>query len=228
MTHHAEAAKVLLKVHERVPTHPGATHYTIHANDVTGRADQSLDIVRAYDEIAPSVPHALHMPTHIFVRLGAWPDVIEWNRKSAEAVLRFPAGERVSLHYPHAMDYLLYAHLQRGEDAKARAVLDATLERGKYENDFASAFHLAAMPARYAVERRAWDEAAAVPPRTPDYVPWDVYPWAEAASWFARGLGAARGGDAATARAAEARMAELRERRKPGRRPSPPTSRSTG
>lgn len=212
MAHHAEAAKVLLRIHERVPTHPGATHYTIHANDVSGRADQSLDIVRAYDEIAPTVPHALHMPTHIFVRLGAWPDVIEWNRKSAAAALRFPAGDRVSLHYPHAMDYLLYAHLQRGEDGNARAVLDETLAREKYEDDFASAFHLAAMPARHAIERRAWKEAAAIAPRTPGYVPWDRYPWAEALSWFGRGLGAARVGDAATAREAEARMAELRDR----------------
>jgi len=212
MAHHARAATVLLQIHERVPRHPGATHYTIHANDVTGRAGESLDIVRAYDEIAPSVPHALHMPTHIFVRLGAWPDVIEWNRKSAAAALRFPAGDRISLHYPHAMDYLIYAHLQRGEDGKARAVLVETLQGGKYEDDFASVFHLAAMPARYAIERRAWDEAAEITPRTPGYLSWDTYPWAEALSWFARGLGAARTGDMATARESEARMAELRDR----------------
>ncbi len=212
MAHQARAARVLLRIHEQEPTHPGAIHYTIHANDVDSRAAESLDIVRSYGEIAPSVPHALHMPTHIFVRLGAWPDVIEWNRKSAEAALRFPAGEAVSLHYPHAMDYLLYAYLQRAEDDKARAVLDETLKREPYQADFASAFHLAAMPARYVVERRAWAEAAALKPRAPAYLNWDQYRWPEALTWFAKGLGAARIGDLAGARLAQSRMQELGDR----------------
>lgn len=209
MAHHAKAAKVLLRIHEREPRHPGAIHYTIHANDVTGREGESLAIVRSYDQIAPSVPHALHMPTHIFVRLGEWPEVIEWNRKSADAALRFPVGDRLSLHYLHAMDYLLYAHLQRGEDDKARAVLAEALGKGRHQEDFVSAYHLAAMPARYAVERRAWTEAAAVTPRTPADVAWDRYAWAEALSWFARGLGAVRTGDLAAAQQAEARMRAL-------------------
>ena len=111
MTYHSRAAEVLLSVYERVPTHPGAIHYTIHANDVGTRAGRSLDVVRSYGEIAPAVPHALHMPTHIFVRLGEWPDVIEWNRKSSAAALRFPAADGISHHYPHAIDYLVYAYL---------------------------------------------------------------------------------------------------------------------
>lgn len=211
MAHQARAASVLLRIYEKEPTHPGAIHYTIHANDVDTRADESLDIVRSYGNIAPSVPHALHMPTHIFVRLGSWPDVIEWNQKSAEAALRFPAGDAISLHYPHAMDYLLYAYLQRAEDKKARAVLDETLRREPYQADFASAFHLAAMPARYAVERRAWAEAAALAPRTPTYLEWDGYRWPEALTWFAKGLGAAHTGDLAGARTAVARMEALRD-----------------
>jgi hypothetical protein len=189
-------------------------HYTIHANDVTGREGTSLDIVRSYDQIAPSVPHALHMPTHIFVRLGDWPGVIEWNVKSAEAALKLPAGDRISLHYPHAMDYLLYAHLQRRELDAARAVLAETLGREKYEADHASAFHLAAMPARFAIERRAWAEAATLEPRTPAYVEWDRYVWAEALVWFGRGLGAAHTGDPARAGEALERMAALRDRAK--------------
>ena len=205
------AARILLAIHEREPTHPGAIHYTIHANDVDARAGESLDVVRSYSGIAPSVPHALHMPTHIFVRLGEWAEVIQWNRRSADAALEVDAGGGVSHHYPHATDYLLYAHLQRGDDGRARAVLEETLAKERYQDSFISAFHVAAMPARYAVERRAWEEAAAVEPNTPATLSWDKYPWPEAIAWFGRGLGAARSGDLATAREAEARMAALRD-----------------
>jgi tetratricopeptide (TPR) repeat protein len=212
MLHQARAAEVLLGIYDREPTHPGAIHYTIHANDVQGRADESLDVVRSYDDIAPSVPHALHMPTHIFVRLGAWPDVIEWNRKSADAALRFPAGDAISHHYAHATDYLAYAYLQQGADEEASAVMDATLSRAPHQGTFMSAFHLAALPARYAVERRAWEEAAAVAARQPKYLAWDRFWWPEAMSWFAKGLGAVQTGDLTGARAAEARMRALRDR----------------
>jgi len=212
LAHNERAAEILLAIHESEPTHPGAIHYTIHANDVDARADESLDIVRGYSGIAPSVPHALHMPTHIFVRLGEWPGVIEWNRRSADAALEVDAGDGISGHYPHATDYLLYAHLQRGDDEQARAVLAETLERERFQDIFTSAFHLAAMPARFAVERRAWAEAAAIEPRAPASLSWDRYTWPEAISWFARGVGAARSGDLAAARDAEARMTALRDR----------------
>lgn len=211
MLHQARAAEVLQRIHDRQPTHPGSIHYTIHANDVQGRADESLDIVRSYDDIAPSVPHALHMPTHIFVRLGAWPDVIEWNRKSADAALRFPAGDAISHHYSHAMDYLAYAYLQQGADQKVADVMHETLPRSPHQGTFISAFHLAALPARYAVERRAWDEAAALPVRKHEYLPWDRFWWPEAITWFAKGLGAAHHGDVHAARMAEARMKTLRD-----------------
>lgn len=211
MVHQARAAEVLLGIYERQPTHPGAIHYTIHANDVTGRADRSLDIVRSYDDIAPTVPHALHMPTHIFVRLGEWPDVIEWNQKSADAALKFPAGEAISHHFAHAVDYLVYAHLQRGADEKAGALVREALERAPHQGTFISAFHVAAMPARYGVERRAWAEAARIPVRQHDYLSWDRFWWPEAMSWFAKGLGAVHTGDLAAARAAEQRMQTLRD-----------------
>ena len=211
MIYHAEAAKVLLDIYDQRPTHPGAVHYTIHANDTAARAGEALDVVRSYSKIAPSVPHALHMPTHIFVRLGDWPATIEWNRKSAAAALRFPHGDAVSHHYPHAMDYLLYARLQQGEDQRAKALLDETLMKENYQDSFVSGFHLAAMPARYAVERRDWVEAAKLEPRMPGTLSWDRYPWAEALSWCARGLGAAHGGDLDAARAAERRMEALRD-----------------
>lgn len=206
---HAEAARVLLQVYREEPKHPGAIHYTIHSNDMSGRAGESLQVVRSYSEIAPDVPHALHMPTHIFVRLGEWPEVIEWNERSADAALRHPAGDRVSHHYPHATDYLLYARLQRAEDDEAKTVLRETLAKGPYQDSFISAFHLAVMPARYAVERRDWEAAARIEPREPADLSWDAYPWPEAMSWLARGLGSVHTGALDKAKAAEKRMAEL-------------------
>jgi tetratricopeptide (TPR) repeat protein len=208
---HAEAETVLRGVYDQVPTHPGAVHYTIHANDATGRADRSLDIVKSYGEIAPEIAHALHMPSHIFVRLGDWPGVVEWNRRSADAALKHPAGDAVSHHYLHAADYLLYAFLQRGEDERAAAVLDEAMAQGNHQASFISAFHAAAMPARYAVERREWAEAAALEPRAPDYLPWDKALWAEGMTWLARGLGSVHTGDLEGAREAEARLAALRD-----------------
>jgi tetratricopeptide (TPR) repeat protein len=212
MAYQGRAAAVLLGLYEREPTHPGAIHYTIHANDVDTRAGESLEVVRSYSNIAPEVPHALHMPTHIFVRLGKWPEVIEWNRKSAAAALRFPAADGISHHYPHALDYLVYAYLQRGEDEPARVIVEEVLAREEpFQATFISAFHLAAMPARYAVERRVWDEARAVTPVTPASVAWERFWWPESLSWFARGLGAVHGGDAGEAERAERRMIELRD-----------------
>ncbi len=212
MAYQGRAAGVLLGIYERVPTHPGAVHYTIHANDVDDRAGESIEIVRSYSNIAPEVPHALHMPTHIFVRLGTWPEVIAWNRKSAAAALRFPAPDGISHHYTHALDYLVYAYLQRGADEQARAVIEEVMGRHEpFQGTFINAFHLAAMPARYAVERRAWDEARAVAPGTPASVAWERFWWAESISWFARGLGAAHTGDVEEAERAERRMVELRD-----------------
>ncbi len=210
----AAAAAVLETVHEESPTQPGAIHYTIHANDVDGRADVSVDITRSYDDIAPSVPHALHMPTHIYVRLGEWDEVIAWNRRSADAALAHPAGEFVSHHYPHAIDYMAYAYLQQANDEAARAVIDELESTGPYQPTFISTFHLASTPARYYVERREWEEAAALEPRLPADLPWDGNPATEAITWFARGLGAARSGDVVGAREAEARLAALRDAEK--------------
>ncbi|MBT8402008.1 MAG: hypothetical protein KJO98_16150 [Rhodothermia bacterium] len=212
MAHNARAAEVLLSIHEREPTHPGAIHYTIHANDVDARAGESLDVVRSYSAIAPEVPHALHMPTHIFVRLGAWNDVIEWNRRSADAALKLPAGDAISHHYPHAIDYLVHAYLQRGEDDKAKAAIDEIGSKADpFQPTFISAFHLGSIPARYAVERRDWAAAASIAPRTPESVKWDGFWWPEAISWFARGMGAVRTGNVEDAEKSKVRLIELRD-----------------
>lgn len=207
-----EAEAVLRGIYEQEPTHPGAIHYTIHATDADGRADRALEIVRRYGEIAPEVPHALHMPSHIYVRLGGWPEVIDWNRRSAEAALKHPAGKDVSHHFPHAADYLLYAYLQQGEDKLARAIMEEALSKDHFQPSFISAYHLAAMPARYAVERRDWREATELEPRSPDYLPWDKAAWAEGLTWLARGLGGVHTGDLQRAQEAEARLADLRDK----------------
>lgn len=208
---HDEAEVILREIFEQVPTHPGAIHYSIHATDVDGRAENALDMVEAYGKIAPAVPHALHMPTHIYVRLGDWSEVINWNQKSAEAALNHPVNGATSHHYLHAVDYLVYAYLQRGEDDKIEPLLEDMQAKGQYQASTVSVFHYAAIPARLAVERRDWEEAAALEPRTPEYLPWDGFPWAEGLTWLARGLGAAHTGDMETASQAERKLSNLRD-----------------
>ncbi|TVP59236.1 MAG: hypothetical protein EA349_03385 [Halomonadaceae bacterium] len=206
-----EAEMVLRRVHLELPRHPGAIHYSIHATDADGRAENALDKVTVYGEIAPEVPHALHMPSHIYVRLGDWPQVIEWNQRSASAAAQDMVNGQVSAHYIHAMDYLLYAFLQQGEDEQAREVWQVSRENSPHQASFISAFHLAAMPARLSVEQRQWREARALTPQVPDHQPWEEARWAEAITWFARGLGALHGDNMAGAEAAEERLHQLRE-----------------
>ena len=206
-----EAERVLRKVFEAAPMHPGGIHYSIHATDVDGRAGNALDMVKAYGDIAPNVPHALHMPSHIYVRLGHWPEVIDWNVRSAKAALNFPVGDRVSLHHIHALDYKLYGLLQQANDDRAHEVLREAMTTAPYQDDFIVAFHKAIMPARYAVERRAWESAARVRPDRPDYLSWERYGWPRAISWYARGMGALKTGDLESAREAEKEIVALRD-----------------
>jgi tetratricopeptide (TPR) repeat protein len=206
-----EAEAVLRAVWEKEPTHPGAIHYSIHATDVDGRARNALDMVEVYGEIAPRVPHALHMPSHIYVRLGEWPEVISWNRASADAARDHDVNGAVSHHFIHALDYLLYAHLQRGDDARAKAAFEEATAVGRHQPSFISAFHAAAMPARLAVERRRWEDTMALAPRTPDDLPWETTYWPEGLVWYARGLGGVHGGDLDAAREAEQRLRALRD-----------------
>jgi tetratricopeptide (TPR) repeat protein len=142
------------------------------------------------------------MPSHIFVRLGHWDDAIDWNTRSAEAALRHPVNGATAMHYAHALDYLAYARLQQGQDDEAKAVVADLMAVGDFQPGFATAYAIAAVPARYPLERRRWDEAAALPVRTHGAFPWDRYPGAEAITHFARGLGAARSRDFAGAREA--------------------------
>ena len=209
---HAAAAALLASILREHPGHPGAVHYTIHANDATGREAESLDVVRSYGTIAPRNPHALHMPTHIYVRLGDWRGVIDGNILAAEAALAHPAGDRgqwVWDEYPHAVEYLVYAYLQTGDDSAALHALNVLEATADLQPTFKTAFNLASIPARYALERRAWAAAAKLEPRRQSWLDWDRFPWPEAVTWFARGIGSARTGDVDGARAAEARLRAL-------------------
>ena len=191
-----QSAMISMQVLASVPEHPGAHHYTIHALDYPPLAIEALEVARNYGNIAPAVPHALHMPAHIFTRLGLWDESIDMNRRSADAALNHPADGKISLHYLHALDYLVYAYLQRGEDAKATEVLNELMAvQGPYQTHVAAAYSFAAVPARMALERQQWATAATLEAQTPSNYPWQVNPAMEAITYFANGLGAARSGD---------------------------------
>jgi len=212
LEHHNRAAEILLSIHAKYPSHPGAIHYLIHANDIRGRAPESVDIVRSYGDMAPRNPHALHMPTHIFTRLGHWQEVIAWNHKALEAALEHPAGgegQYVSDEVPHTIEYLVYAYLQRGDDDAAATQLERLQSTEQLQSTFKTAFHLSSTSARYALERRAWQEAAELVPRPYDALDWDRFPWAEAVTWFAKGLGAAHLGRLDDTRRAQNRLQAL-------------------
>ena len=211
-TYADSAAAVLLAVLERHPDHPGAMHYLVHANDTPGREQDSPGVIRGYATAAPRNPHALHMPTHVYTRQGDWDGVIRGNLLAAQAALGQPAGDRGQFvwdEFPHAIEYLVYAYLQRGADAEARAQLDRLERTPSLQPSFKTAFHLASTRARYALERHAWAEAMALAPREPASLDWDRFTWPEAVTWFARGLGAARSGKVADARAALVRLDSL-------------------
>jgi tetratricopeptide (TPR) repeat protein len=208
------AAEMLEALWQKNRLHPGVAHYLIHAYDYPSLATRGLPAAQAYAAIAPWVPHALHMPSHIFTRLGMWDDAVASNLASSEASRAYAAqrqrtaaeGEEL-----HALDYMLYSYLQEARDGAAREVL-ARVDAVKATNpelDFTSAYALAAMPARFALERKAWAEAAALP--IPPRPHWARYPFVEALFEYAHALGRARSGDAAGARRAIGRMRALRD-----------------
>ena len=206
------AGEILETVLERVPSHPGAHHYTIHAYDVPELAERALPVVRRYGDLAPENTHALHMTSHIYTRLGMWPESIEFNRRAAAASEDRVAGGHVSLHHFHAYDYLAYAHLQRADDEAAGEVLEAVRAlEPPFQDHSATAYAIAAVPARMALERHDWERAAALELERPDAVAWDQYPYLEAIPAFARALGGARTGRPAEAEAAIAELARLQQ-----------------
>jgi tetratricopeptide (TPR) repeat protein len=204
------SAEIAQRVLQRIADHPGGHHYTIHALDYPPLAAQALEVARSYGKIAPEVPHALHMPAHIFTRLGLWQESIDMNRRSADAALKHPANGEISLHYLHALDYLTYAYLQRGEDDRAKSVLAELIAlKGPYQPHVASAYAFAAVPARMALERQQWSTAATLKAQIPGNYPWKTNPAMEAITYFANGIGASRSGDKAVARQSIEKLAAL-------------------
>jgi hypothetical protein len=201
----------------REPQHPGVTHYLIHSYDYPALAHLALPAARGYAKIAPASAHAQHMPSHIFTRLGLWQEAIRSNldaKSSAKAHAvrnRLPGAWDEQL---HAMDYLAYAYLQGAQDAQARGVLDELNRIRRVDPpNFKVAYASTAIPARYALERRQWAEAAKLswPPVTMEEFPWQRFRWAEAQIRFARAVGAARSGDAASARLEVEKLADIRQ-----------------
>jgi tetratricopeptide (TPR) repeat protein len=207
-----KAASILEPIFAAQPEHPGVAHYLIHSYDFPPIAPKGVTAARRYATIAPSAPHALHMPSHIFTRLGYWDESIKTNRASAEsakAELRQTNLEAGSYNALHAMDYIVYATLQLARDRDARALVDEVRALNKIDSEqFAAAFAFAAIPARYALERRAWGEASELALH-PTSLSWGKFPQAESINAFARGLGAARGGNVAAAKQELARLSSL-------------------
>lgn len=199
-----KAAAILNRILPSEPEHPGIAHYVIHSFDYPQLATLALPAARSYAKIAPSSPHALHMPSHIFIRLGLWDESIQSNIASATSAKNHVAKthpDRGAFDQLHAMDYLEYAYLQLAQDAKAKRVVDELKGITKLDQEsFAAAYAFSAAPARYALERRRWSEAAALSLH-PSTFPWQRFRYAEAITYFARALGAARSGNPSAARA---------------------------
>ena len=196
-----KGAAILEPIFKRQPHHPGVAHYLIHLYDYPAIADKGIDAARRYAQIAPAAPHALHMPSHIFTRVGFWNDSIKSNLASAKAA-------KTDKEYDsqlHAEDYLVYAYLQLGEDKSADGIIK-DMTAAPPSDGFGAAFALAASPARYMIERGDWQGAANLPVRQ------TKFPQARAITHFARALGAARSGNPDAAKTEIAALADLRDK----------------
>ena len=198
-----KSAALLEPLFAEQSSHPGLSHYIIHAYDYPGLAPRALDAARRYGEIAPSVPHALHMPSHTFMYLGLWQEAIRADTAAA-ATARKQGDTNSEL---HSMDYLVYAYLQSGEEQLAKGVLDdlSAVNLNDKERTIAIDYTLAAAPARYAIELRQWSDAAALTPKS------SRFPATEALTRYARALGAAHTGNLPLAHEDVQALAALRD-----------------
>lgn len=194
---------LLEPISKRLPQHPGVTHYLIHLYDYPATAHKGLEAANRYAKIAPAAPHAQHMPSHIYTRVGYWKESIASNAASAKAA----RADKEAGNQLHGQDYMVYAHLQLGQDKSARAVIDDMVAtRNVGPGAFVSQFALAASAARYMVERNDWAGAAELQVRP------SQFSQAMAITHFARALGAARSGKPEAASADVAKLAELRDK----------------
>lgn len=201
--HQLRAAELLDRVAESQPLHPGVLHYTIHSYDFPALADRGLAAATTYADAAPDSAHAQHMPSHIFTRLGLWDQSLASNHDSTRSAEDYTERARLPGHYDeglHSIDYLMYAMLQTARDTEARQLLEklASIERTDTEN-FKVAYTYASSPARFALERRQWQEAAELEFIREDFA-WDDFGFAQSILYFARGIGAARSGQLDRAR----------------------------
>lgn len=205
------AGRILERLSSRLPNHPGIAHYLIHAYDIPALAREGLPAANSYARIAPTSSHALHMPSHTYTRVGKWSESIATNVRSA----RVAAEVKSFAEALHASDYLMYAYLQTGQDAAARRVLDSLPSYARqFDPTLTSAgappaagfFAMAAIPARYALERGDWKGAARLSVRETSF------PFTDAITWFARGIGAARSADTTVAADAVRHLAALRDK----------------
>ena len=208
-TYQKRADSILEPLYRLEPEHPGLAHYLIHTNDVPQLARHGLPAARRYAAIAPDVPHAQHMPSHIFTRLGLWDDAIASNTRSAAAARVYEVERGLTAMWDqrtHALDYLAYAYLQQGRDTAARRVVDeaAAAPAGFPTGSLPHEYAVAAIPARFALERGEWAEAARLAVR-----PAPEWPAAEAITHFARAIGATRSSDTALARREVVALAQV-------------------
>jgi tetratricopeptide (TPR) repeat protein len=198
-----KGAAILEPIFRRQPYHPGVAHYLIHLYDTPALAEKGLDAAKRYSQIAPAAPHAQHMPSHIFTRVGYWKESIGSNTEAVRAAKASNEGHDQL----HAMDYLVYAYLQTGQDAKAKGVIEEMRGISGFTETFiAGPYALAVSPARYAMERGDWESASQLPVRPTPLA------HVEAMTHFARAFGAARLGNPDGARGDIAKLAELRDK----------------
>jgi tetratricopeptide (TPR) repeat protein len=198
-----KGAAILEPIAQRLPRHPGVTHYLIHLYDYSALAEKGLDAANRYASVAPAAPHAQHMPSHIYTRVGYWKQSIESNLASVKAA----KAEKSVGNYLHAHDYMVYAYLQLGQDKQARAVVEEMLNETDFKASVLGAHYaLAASPARYAIERGDWSAASQLSVRP------SSFPFVVAISHFARALGAARSGNPDPAKSEIGKLTELRDK----------------
>ena len=212
LTNQKKAGALIESLLPKNPTHPGLLHYYIHACDYPSLAKQALPAANKYAAIAPWVPHALHMPSHIFTRLGMWNDSVGSNLASAAAARAYAKSrhpDASSFEELHALDYLEFAYLQNAQDKEAQGVLDQlrAIKKAQPQEDLAVAHAEGAIPARFALERGRWKDAALIDVPAAGY--WKKFPFAEAHLHYARGLGAARSGQLDLAKKEIARLGEI-------------------
>jgi tetratricopeptide (TPR) repeat protein len=209
-----EAAAIFEKLWKQNANHPGVVHYLIHCYDYPALAQRGLAAAQSYASIAPWVPHALHMPSHIFTRLGMWDESVAANQASAEASRAYAAMRHrnaTEAEELHALDYMAYSYLQEAQDAEAKKIVDlaAKVRKTNPELEFSAAYALAAIPTRYAFERNDWAAAATL--AVPNLPHWSSFPFMEALIEYGHALGRAHTGDRDGARKAIARMQQLRD-----------------